>query len=430
MAHQQQQVVARKRDNLWKRAQEAFERLPPELHKEIYRHSLTARRTVTVNNKADAFFPYSPYERSKELDDDLKQSLSFYSKVTPVARRHEAHAFFLSHNTFVVRSKAAANTLVRASNSLRRAGQAARILNLHVRVEPPEEFMSAGSKLDSDGPKKPFGDDNDYDPSDHHLGGARDLRVLQPLVNLQSLQKLTIIADVASGNTSTAIPGNLHFSDSIDHLAAVIAKLRALVYRSSGAPEFTVLDHAYDAGAPRNDCTWLWEPPSPEETAEMEQYWAARREADAPRFKRFQTVRRGGPTGNIKAEYNAILARIKPFLTNWSLMKRCRVLELAADPNWERKANSEATEESLEWEDNFEGLDNYWALLVNTWWKEKGGFKQGVELHTVMSEDENEDSDEGSDFQTLDCCLDACRNQVSLGSPGSPPLASQVPKRH
>lgn len=134
-------------------AQWIIHRLPPELWREVYRYTLTAKRTVGIREN-DPDLPYKPQERDKGLNEDLKRAMSFHFKGTHASLALEAEAFFLEQNTFVICTEKTAEALVEATNRLKDKGCTVHIGHVRVRVPPPTPM--SGRDYDSDGPGIPY----------------------------------------------------------------------------------------------------------------------------------------------------------------------------------------------------------------------------------------------------------------------------------
>ena len=349
-----------------KTAQHILHKLPPELRAEVYQHTLIAKRTVQIRDKIDTSsgLPYYFQERPAKLNADLKRALSFHSKGVHTNLSHEAHAYFLQHNKFVVRNTVSANALVKVLDDLSRAGHPTSIFHLCVRTPLPQELYNGGN--DSDGRIGSIQEtDASYGPRDHHLPGPGNYRILLPLLKLQRPpQNFTVITNMGSYNPA---PGNHHFNNAIEYVAAVIAKLKDMVMEGSNSASFSIYDSP-SVWNKKEDYNWLWETPNEAEKAQMNQYLADRQELEgllrhveglrcALHPRRARTG--GRPISSIDksrsraslieekkdlgTKLSEISIRMKPFLMNDKLADRCRVYELAMDPNWEAKVESEAT---------------------------------------------------------------------------------------
>ena len=206
---------------------------------------------------------------------------------------------------------------------------------------------------------------NEDGVNDHHLGGPRGYRTLRPLLSLHPPQHLTILGDLRDGGIVGPYPGNLHFTCALEYQAAVIARLKDSVMDSSKSATFAAIDH-HPVGGKEEDSTWLWEALNADEQAQMERFMADRRKFDKvttrlgaivsilepERYWWSNPVHIGRKTKaklarereNLERSFEELALRLKPLAMNSTLVKRCRVHELASDPEWETKVESEATE--------------------------------------------------------------------------------------
>ena len=134
-ASHQKPAAAKPRKDLTRAEQNALlsflRRLPIEIRREIYRHSLTAQYSIQIApNKRQAGpsqnFPYVFQKRllhsapkksgeprlDPQLNKELRRSLSFYFTSYQNSLSHEAHAYFLENNTIVVRQQYQIQSLI------------------------------------------------------------------------------------------------------------------------------------------------------------------------------------------------------------------------------------------------------------------------------------------------------------------------------
>ena len=297
----------------------------------------------------------------------MKRAVSFHfaniHKFSPKndPLRHEAHAYFLAHNTIIVRRSYETTALASALKRLhlQPGFHSARIDHLRVRTPIPEDPDERKVDYDSEGSLGGFADD-EWQSIDHRFDANMNWRVISHSLELSEPmpRRLTIVADIyGQRDGEDALPGNRHFGVGLEYVAGLAMKMKEKMEvannggdragRDPGGCGFRVCAMRKGNGRMR-DCTWLWDELTAAEKERLDRFYVDRRKLERlnRRIQALQPLpcwKRGGPRpwqptpDELVDEYLKVRELVRPFLKDEKAVHKGRVSELAADPGWEAR---------------------------------------------------------------------------------------------
>ena len=334
-------------------------RLPLELKREIYAYTLIANNPVALTEDFEDWFQetlqYTPLERRNRADQELERALRFFIRSSRAPDKGFAHAYFLSHNTFYIHSKRGAYFLADQASYLSTEGHFTFVYG--IKAEIPHDPMTMDPDLEDDNmienPGAPV-DPDDYEEGDGNHPGLRAFRVLRPLLELPSLRNLHIV--LREGYDCEVIFRGVGQGNAGIHIvAAVIAKLKAMVLAASTTPNFKVDlqvingDDIYE----EDDISWLWYLMSRAERRRAEEVLEHRRKTEdlstqASIARRniewnmgeFPRAQLQADKERLEVELADIRSRFTSQENDGQLLEQLVVTQLAGDPEWEKAAEA------------------------------------------------------------------------------------------
>ena len=331
-----------------------FWRLPGELRSQIYEYTLIAEKPIIVWETL-SFNTYFWRERCERENREGELAMKFLIWNSPGADWNDAHAFLLRNNTFKIQTKACSELLVKHVSSLCELGYSTHVKSLVVQI-PHDEI---GNESEDVGV---FIDPKDYEEGDNKAAGLRAFRILKPLLELPRLDSVQIVLRQHKHGNRIFLRCT-QTNPGLERVAAVIARLRDLVFATSRAPKFEVLlqDINRNMVWGTGNIARLWEALNPAETERMRQWThilqqLGKYESDCTRIRRLSEGRKlqgesksGGEDrmdGWIK-EIQKLRIRIddlhrqhRQFILrkqNYDSRNRYHVARMARDMNWEQQ---------------------------------------------------------------------------------------------